>query len=212
MSRTIYLYVKTHNITGLKYLGKTVKNPFKYNGSGTYWLRHIQKHGNNVSTQILFETDDHIEFEKIGIYYSNLYNIVESEEWANMTIENGKGGTLSGEKNGMYGRTHSETVKKFLGEKAKKRFKNKSYESLYGKEKANELKLLRSKQLKGIDRKGNKNSRFDSTEYVFFNCVTNEYHIGTRYSFYKKYNFNKSTVHKLIHDEKYIYKNWAIKR
>jgi len=212
MSRTIYLYIKTHNKTGLKYLGKTVKDPFKYKGSGTYWLRHIKKYGNNISTQILFETEDPIEFEKMGIYYSNLYNIVESEEWANLSIENGKGGVLSGEKNGMYGRTHSESAKKLFSEIAKRNFKNKSYESLYGKEKANELKLLRSKQLKGKDHKGNKNSRFDWTEYVFFNCVTNEYHIGTRYSFYKKYNLNKAGVHRLIHDEKYIYKNWKIKR
>ena len=38
----MYLYVKTHNKSGLKYLGKTIQNPFKYKGSGTYWLRHIK--------------------------------------------------------------------------------------------------------------------------------------------------------------------------
>lgn len=26
-----YLYIKTHNQTGLKYFGKTTKDPFKYN-------------------------------------------------------------------------------------------------------------------------------------------------------------------------------------
>ena len=30
---TIYLYKKTHKVTGLQYLGKTVRDPFKYNGS-----------------------------------------------------------------------------------------------------------------------------------------------------------------------------------
>jgi hypothetical protein len=35
ISMTIYLYKKTHNITGLKYLGKTAQsNPYKYPGSG----------------------------------------------------------------------------------------------------------------------------------------------------------------------------------
>lgn len=39
-----HLYKKTHNITGLKYLGQTTKNPYKYRGSGTYWKRHIKIH------------------------------------------------------------------------------------------------------------------------------------------------------------------------
>ena len=33
-----WLYIKQHNITKLKYFGKTVrKDPIKYKGSGTYW-------------------------------------------------------------------------------------------------------------------------------------------------------------------------------
>lgn len=40
----IYLYVKTHNITGLKYLGKTNnKDPHSYKGSGKYWILHCKK-------------------------------------------------------------------------------------------------------------------------------------------------------------------------
>ena len=38
----IYLYLKQHNITGLKYFGKTEQNPYKYKGSGIYWLRHLK--------------------------------------------------------------------------------------------------------------------------------------------------------------------------
>lgn len=37
----IHLYVKIHNVTGLKYFGKTTKDPFKYRGSGKYWLAHL---------------------------------------------------------------------------------------------------------------------------------------------------------------------------
>ena len=58
---TIYhLYIKTHNKTGLKYLGKTSYDPFKYKGSGTYWKRHIKKHGDDVITEILgsYETKE----------------------------------------------------------------------------------------------------------------------------------------------------------
>jgi len=43
---TIYLYKKTHNITGLQYLGKTIsKDPYSYTGSGVRWTNHLKKHG-----------------------------------------------------------------------------------------------------------------------------------------------------------------------
>ena len=39
----IYLYIKESPL-GLKYLGKTEKDPFKYIGSGLYWKKHLKKH------------------------------------------------------------------------------------------------------------------------------------------------------------------------
>ena len=63
------LYVKTHNVTGLKYLGKTVQNPYEYTGSGTHWLRHLKKYGTDVTTEILLETDDKKLLKEKGIYY-----------------------------------------------------------------------------------------------------------------------------------------------
>ncbi len=51
----IYLYKKTHNITGLQYLGKTTKDPYKYKGSGTRWLNHLNIHGFDITTEILKE-------------------------------------------------------------------------------------------------------------------------------------------------------------
>ena len=94
ISMPIYLYVKTHNKTGLKYLGKTISNdPHLYQGSGTVWKRHIKKHGYDVTTEILHETDDPKELKEVGIYYSNLWNIVESKDFANIVPEMGDGGT-----------------------------------------------------------------------------------------------------------------------
>ena len=87
-----YLYVKTHNKTGLKYLGKTIQDSFKYRGSGTRWLNHIKKHGNDVSTRILLETEDEETIRKEGIQYSEEFDIVASDEWANLKIEEGDGG------------------------------------------------------------------------------------------------------------------------
>lgn len=85
-----YLYIKQHNDTGLKYLGHTKQtNPFKYKGSGKYWLRHLIAHGNNVTTKILLKTDCLYCLKQTGLYFSTLFNIVNSAEWANLIPEQG---------------------------------------------------------------------------------------------------------------------------
>jgi len=89
---TIYLYVKTHTITGLKYLGKTKNDPLIYLGSGVHWTRHLKKHGNEHSTEVLRECQSNEEVKEWGLYYSNLWNVVESKEWANLAPETGDGG------------------------------------------------------------------------------------------------------------------------
>jgi hypothetical protein len=95
---TIYtLYKKTHNKTGLQYLGYTKsKDPIKYKGSGTRWSNHINLHGYDVTTEILFQTEDKNNIKSLGIYYSNLWNIVESIDWANLKNEEGDGGYIAG--------------------------------------------------------------------------------------------------------------------
>lgn len=88
---TIYLYKKTHNVTGLQYLGKTTRNPFTYKGSGVYQSKHIKKHGYDVTTVILKECETNEEVKKWGLYYSNLWNVVENKLWANLIPESGEG-------------------------------------------------------------------------------------------------------------------------
>ena len=89
---TIYLYKKTHNKTGMQYLGKTSQpDPHKYKGSGLYWSNHIRKHGYDVRTEILQECTDLAEVKQWGKYYSELWGIVESNKWANMKPEEGDG-------------------------------------------------------------------------------------------------------------------------
>jgi hypothetical protein len=92
MSTTIYLYLKTHNTTGLQYLGKTIKDPFAYKGSGVYWKSHLKKHGNDVTTEILFETTDKDAFEKVSLEYSTKFDIVNNKTFANLIEERGQGG------------------------------------------------------------------------------------------------------------------------
>lgn len=87
-----YLYIKTHNKTGLKYLGKTnAKNPFEYKGSGKYWLSHVNKYGYDVTTKILLATESKEEIKETGLFFSKLFNIVKSKEWANLQEEKGDG-------------------------------------------------------------------------------------------------------------------------
>jgi hypothetical protein len=135
----MYLYVKTHNKTGLKYLGKTVsKDPHKYTGSGVYWLKHLEKHGPDYTTEILVETEDVNVLKEMGLYYSNLWNIVHSDNWANLMVEQGDGGDASnseafkeyikcrdyyGEQNPFYGKTHTDETKDKLSKSASVQWK-----------------------------------------------------------------------------------------
>lgn len=125
------LYLKTHNITGLKYLGYTSKeDAHSYEGSGKRWIRHIKKHGYDVTTQILFETEDAELFKQVALEYSEKWDVVSSKEFANLMNETGSGGDNS--KNIDYDRLgdiqrgkpkkpNSEETKKKKSEAAKKR-------------------------------------------------------------------------------------------
>jgi hypothetical protein len=89
----IKLYVKTQNKTGLKYLGKTVQEDHDaYMGSGERWLNHLRKHGRDVSTEIVFQSENKEEIRQKGLELSEKWNIVKSDDWANIKPEEGDGG------------------------------------------------------------------------------------------------------------------------
>lgn len=94
---SIYLYVKNHNKTGLKYFGKTTKSdPHKYTGSGVYWKRHLSKHGNDYTTEIIAKFDDEVQCQEFALNFSKQNDIVESNLWANLQEENGMDGSPKG--------------------------------------------------------------------------------------------------------------------
>ena len=95
-----YLYIKKHSITGLKYFGKTSKkDPYKYLGSGTRWKRHIKKHGRQfVETLWVSELYYDTSIIDHALHFSNENNIVLSDEWANLVLENGIDGAIKGTK------------------------------------------------------------------------------------------------------------------
>lgn len=107
---TIYLYKKTHNITGLQYLGKTeAVDPHKYTGSGIYWLAHLKMHGKDYTTEIIKECNSLEELKFWGKYYSDLWDVVESNDWANLKEEVGDGGR------------QCEEVRRIIGERGRGR-------------------------------------------------------------------------------------------
>lgn len=92
------LYIKCHNVTGVKYFGQTTKDPYEYPGSGKYWKSHIKKHGNDVSTKWSLKFTDPDDIREFAEFFSEFYNIVESNEWANLMAENGHDGSPVGRK------------------------------------------------------------------------------------------------------------------
>ncbi len=119
MENMVTLYIGTHNTTGLKYFGKsellfTQEDLQKfYHGSGTYWKRHIKKHGDDVTMEIygIFHID---EVKEIALKFSKDNNIVESKEWANLVFETGK-------TSGTPGYIVSEETKKKISNTRKER-------------------------------------------------------------------------------------------
>jgi hypothetical protein len=91
-----YLYLKKHNVSGLKYLGITKRNPSTYPGSGKHWKAHLKKYGNDVSTEILFETECKDLLAERGLQLSIEWDIVKSREFANLVNEAGYEGRNHG--------------------------------------------------------------------------------------------------------------------
>ena len=138
-SKPIIIYIKTHNKTKKKYLGKTGKFEMKsrkqlitdvhnYTGSGKYWKRHLKTHGKNYSTKIIGIFFDVENCKRFAFYYSNKKDIINNKEWANLIIENGLDGrpvglkhteeskrkmsiNTSGKKHPMFGKKHTLETK-----------------------------------------------------------------------------------------------------
>lgn len=133
--KPVYLYVKQHDVTGMLYFGKTVRNDVDmYMGSGVVWTRHIKKHGKtHVKTLWVSEPfnnrDDLVEF---ALFFSKEFNIVESKEWANLVEENGLAGGLT-----RVGAVLTEETKEKIRQKA------------LGRVQSQETKDKRAARLKG---------------------------------------------------------------
>ena len=100
--------IKTHNVTGCKYLCKREadndRDAIRYSGSGLKWQQHLKKFGKDLSTEILYicPTESKEEFRTIAIKYSRELNILQYP-FLNMVFEEGQGGSRK-ETNGTHGK------------------------------------------------------------------------------------------------------------
>ena len=93
------LYYKKCSHCELKYYGKSVKqNLEKYKGSGKRWVRHLKKH--NATSIHIWNSEWFYDTSiiEVAMKFSIKNNIIESDEWANLAIENGVDGGYLGEK------------------------------------------------------------------------------------------------------------------
>lgn len=110
-----YFYLKIAP-DGLKYVGITIQNPYKYRGSGIYWSKHLYSHdfcASDLITIILFSSTSEEEVNAFAFKYSIDNNIVDSKEYANLMPESGIGSTK--------GRRTSDETKRKIGRSNKGR-------------------------------------------------------------------------------------------
>lgn len=142
-SMTIYLYVKQHSITKLKYFGKTTcKNPYKYRGSGKYWINHCDKHGwDKVETLRVWKFNNQTDCTDFALNFSKANMITSSDEWANLMEENALPGASQG-------RVTSEETKRKISKALTSRTKSEETKLKMSKSRLGKSKAPFSKQHK----------------------------------------------------------------
>jgi hypothetical protein len=107
------LYIK--ELAGVKYFGKTSRDPYTYLGSGIIWKDRIKKYGKE-QIKTLWVSDlyhDPKIIQEVALSFSKENGIVESTEWANMKPENGLNGGRHGHTGNLgAGRKSAETKRK----------------------------------------------------------------------------------------------------
>lgn len=207
----IYLLVKTHNITGLKYLCKTIRKDYdKYPGSGIYWTNHLKIHGKLYTTTLLKECESPQELKEWGLYYSDLWNIVEERDsngnktWANMVPEIGDGAS-------------SDYIKKLWENPEYRKKQLSSRKIVQESAEYKEKQRLGSKKMwsdpefrkKRKSQSGENNPKYDKTIYKFQH-KSGLIEETTSFNLSKKYNLSPKKVRNLVNNYCVEYREWRL--
>jgi hypothetical protein len=233
-----YLYIKTHKNTGLKYLGKTKQDPFKYSGSGVKWLLHLKQYGVDHHTEVIFETNNSELFNIVSRYYSNYYHIVNAMDdfgnkiWANQIPETGGGPGFTSEYLKM---THNRPETKEKIRKISTEIMNRpeQIEMRSGDKNVmrrpdliERMKVIQKKSQNMPETKdkrkstwekseiknkvlGKNSKRYNHTQYVFKH-TNGESITCTQRELIEKYNLMNGHVSNLIHGKRKTHKGWSL--
>jgi len=163
------IYKLTNTVNGKEYVGltsSTIDNRWRqhiyasrHKNTKTHLVRAIRKYGKEAFTsQVLCSCRTVEDAEEMERHFIAEHDTLSNGY--NMTAGGNCTTGLSGELNGMYGKTHTPDVRQKLSETASERFKGKSYAELYGEEKAEELKRKRSETFSAVDKSGERNSMY----------------------------------------------------
>ena len=170
------VYMHTSKTTGKSYIGVTSQTSSKRlarhyteakRGSKYHFHRALLLYGiDDFTTTVLAENISRSAAFQLEIEYIEKFNTLH--EGYNMSQGGDCGPVRHGDKNGMYGKTHTDDAKRAMSNKKKllvgelhphfgkqSKLKGKTYEDIVGVEKAAELKHQRSLTLKGIKRPSN---------------------------------------------------------
>lgn len=182
------IYKATNNINNKSYIGFTKRSLNRRisghkcsaftNQSNIAFHCALRKYGfSEFAWEIIYESwDDTYCHEIVEDLLIKEFDTLENGY--NSTVGGSRGPILLGKNNGMYGKTHTNNIKEILADECRKRFANKSYEELYGKEKSDRIKLIRSDNFKKVDKSGTKNPRYKPMIYTILNENTNETFTG----------------------------------
>ena len=214
-----YLYIKQHRITKKLYFGKTIKNPENYLGSGIHWKNHIKKHGNLVDTIwycLYIDKDTIIE---AATSFSKLWNIVGSDNWLNLIVEDGIGNGIP------VGTKFTEEHKKKISESNKGQIpwsKGKKLPKSFGN-KISKTKLSRKKKYSDLEKKnissGTKLAMNDEQikqkcsaphikNWTIINPEGNQLKISNLSEFCRINNLNKRSMLNVAQDKQNNHRGW----
>ena len=205
-----YIYKCTNIVNGKVYIGYTVDlgrriSSHKYDAfrrnKNTKLYNAMRKYGfESFTWEIIYASWDRVHCLDVAendfiIQYDSInegYNSMQGGQ---------RGPSLHGADNGMYGKTHTAEFKQAQSKRAIAKFKNRSYEDLYGVEKAIELKQKRSNTMKNqmkvtaCDGEHNRNFKPDM---VYLKHIDGRTYEGTRLAINTELQIPRAQISRLI--------------